>query len=243
MHRPGVRRVVIVRAGLRRAMAPRVDAPPQHARTPSRPLARARAASAAFRRACVRCGRSRRTCWRDRRWLSATSSTGGDMPRIESIARRSSPPTAPIARRIAIGSTRSGATSGDRMPPCARGTAARGSAGLWPRPRGARGLLDAQNGVCAVCKLPSRRALCVDHCHATRQVRGLLCDKCNTALGLFGDDVRRMLAAVVYLNRVGVSPKVSAAGLLELLASLIGKPPRAARSRAQARRGCTRSQR
>ena len=106
-----------------------------------------------------------------------------------------------------------------------------------------RRLLDAQNGVCAVCKLPSRRALCVDHCHATRQVRGLLCDKCNTALGLFGDDVRRMLAAVVYLNRVGVSPKVSAAGLLELLASLIGKPPRAARSRAQARRGCTRSQR
>jgi recombination endonuclease VII len=107
-----------------------------------------------------------------------------------------------------------------------------------------RRLLDEQNGVCAVCKLPSRRALCVDHCHATRQVRGLLCDKCNTALGLLGDDVRRMLAAVVYLNRIGVSPKVSAAGLLELLASLIGKPPRAARSRAQARRGCaTRSQR
>ena len=73
-----------------------------------------------------------------------------------------------------------------------------------------RRLLDEQNGVCAVCKLPSRRALCVDHCHATRQVRGLLCDKCNTALGLLGDDVRRLLAAVAYLIRVGVSPEASA---------------------------------
>ena len=84
-----------------------------------------------------------------------------------------------------------------------------------------RRLLDEQNGVCAVCKLPSRRALCVDHCHATRQVRGLLCDKCNTALGLLGDDVPRLLAAVAYLIRVGVSPEASAAGLPELLASLI----------------------
>lgn len=64
-----------------------------------------------------------------------------------------------------------------------------------------RVLLDEQNGVCAVCKLPSRRALCVDHCHATRQVRGLLCDKCNTALGLLGDDSARMRAAGAYVDR------------------------------------------
>ena len=64
-----------------------------------------------------------------------------------------------------------------------------------------RRLLNAQNGVCAVCKRPSRRALCVDHCHATRQVRGLLCDKCNTALGLFGDDSKRMRAAAAYVDR------------------------------------------
>jgi hypothetical protein len=64
-----------------------------------------------------------------------------------------------------------------------------------------RRLLKEQNGVCAVCKLPSRRALCVDHCHATRQVRGLLCDKCNTALGLLGDDSERMRAAGAYVDR------------------------------------------
>ena len=89
-----------------------------------------------------------------------------------------------------------------------------------------RQLLDEQDGVCAICRQSSRRALCVDHCHATQRVRGLLCDKCNTALGLLGDDVRRLLAAVAYLIRVGVSPEASAAGLPELLASLIGKPPR-----------------
>ena len=61
-----------------------------------------------------------------------------------------------------------------------------------------RRLVEQQNGVCAICKRPSRRALCVDHCHATRVVRGLLCDKCNTALGLLGDDAGRVLAAVAY---------------------------------------------
>jgi Recombination endonuclease VII len=124
------------------------------------------------------------------------------MPRIAIIARRSSPPAAPIARRIAIGSIRSGATSGARMPSCARATAPRAWAGLMASAAEEhRRLLDAQNGVCAVCKLPSRRTLCVDHCHATRQVRGLLCDKCNTALGLLGDDSKRMRAAAAYVDR------------------------------------------
>jgi len=73
-----------------------------------------------------------------------------------------------------------------------------------------RRLLEEQNGVCAVCKLPSRRTLCVDHCHATRQVRGLLCDKCNTALGLFGDDSKRMRAAAAYVDRARRSPRAAA---------------------------------
>jgi hypothetical protein len=95
-----------------------------------------------------------------------------------------------------------------------------------------RQLLEQQNGVCAICKRRSRRALCVDHCHATRQVRGLLCDKCNTALGLLDDDARRVLAAVAYLNRVRVIPAALTAGLPELLAALLGKspPPSAGRS-------------
>lgn len=47
-------------------------------------------------------------------------------------------------------------------------------------------MLEAQNGVCAICKTPpaSNRRLAVDHCHTTRRIRQLLCTKCNTALGL-----------------------------------------------------------
>jgi hypothetical protein len=88
-----------------------------------------------------------------------------------------------------------------------------------------RRLVEQQNGVCAICKQPSRRALCVDHCHATRQVRGLLCDKCNTALGLLDDDAARLLAAVAYLQRVRAIPAALTAGLPELLARLLRKSP------------------
>jgi Recombination endonuclease VII len=95
-----------------------------------------------------------------------------------------------------------------------------------------RRLVEEQNGVCAICKQSSRRALCVDHCHVTRQVRGLLCDKCNTALGLFDDDARRLLAAGAYLRRPRVIPEASTAGLPELLAGLLAAAP-AASSRAQ----------
>jgi Recombination endonuclease VII len=65
-----------------------------------------------------------------------------------------------------------------------------------------RRLLAAQKGVCAICRrAPRRRALCVDHCPVTKQVRRLLCDHCNTGLGLFGDDPARLRAAAAYLSR------------------------------------------
>ena len=41
-------------------------------------------------------------------------------------------------------------------------------------------LLGKQGGVCFLCGRPPRRKrLCVDHCHFTGKVRGLLCMKCN----------------------------------------------------------------
>lgn len=61
-------------------------------------------------------------------------------------------------------------------------------------------MLAAQSGACAICERPPiRRALAVDHCHATGQVRGLLCHQCNQALGLFQDDLPRMSRAILYL--------------------------------------------
>jgi len=52
-------------------------------------------------------------------------------------------------------------------------------------------LFHNQNHSCAVCKthidnLP--KDLSIDHHHTTGKVRGLLCTKCNLALGLLGED-------------------------------------------------------
>jgi hypothetical protein len=58
-----------------------------------------------------------------------------------------------------------------------------------------------QKGLCAICKRKPQRWLCVDHCHATHKVRGLLCDNCNTALGLLDDNSEWMREAADYVDR------------------------------------------
>lgn len=64
-------------------------------------------------------------------------------------------------------------------------------------------LEERQGGRCAICGRKPKRRLAIDHDHRTGEVRGLLCRDCNLALGLFGDDVRRLLAALAYLVRRG----------------------------------------
>lgn len=63
--------------------------------------------------------------------------------------------------------------------------------------------LEAQGGVCAICKDGPRdkRRLHVDHCHSTGAVRGLLCNTCNAGLGSFRDDPALMRAAIAYLAK------------------------------------------
>jgi hypothetical protein len=56
-----------------------------------------------------------------------------------------------------------------------------------------------QGGVCAICKRTGV-PLCVDHCHRTAEIRGLLCHRCNLALGCSCDDPEILLAAVAYLR-------------------------------------------
>ena len=63
-------------------------------------------------------------------------------------------------------------------------------------------LLKGQKGVCAICKQPSsKKQLAVDHNHSTGEVRGLLCQSCNTALGLFKDNPSVLETAINYLNK------------------------------------------
>jgi hypothetical protein len=64
---------------------------------------------------------------------------------------------------------------------------------------------EAQNGLCAICGRAetSRRTgrLSVDHDHETGALRGLLCNRCNRALGEFDDSPGRLRAAAAYLER------------------------------------------
>ena len=60
-------------------------------------------------------------------------------------------------------------------------------------------MLQRQGSACAICRR-SGDALCVDHCHACGKVRGLLCVKCNSALGFCNDSPALLLAAAAYLR-------------------------------------------
>jgi hypothetical protein len=59
-------------------------------------------------------------------------------------------------------------------------------------------LVDAQDGLCAICV--ERPAVHVDHDHATGQVRGVLCFPCNAALGQFRDRTDLLARAATYLE-------------------------------------------
>jgi hypothetical protein len=68
-----------------------------------------------------------------------------------------------------------------------------------------KALLAKQNGGCAICGRAEtenrKRQLCVDHCHETGRIRGLLCNRHNAALGYFGDDLPGLTRVVEYLRR------------------------------------------
>ncbi len=53
---------------------------------------------------------------------------------------------------------------------------------------------------CQICG--ATRNLAVDHCHQTHEVRGILCNHCNTALGGFRDSITNLENAIVYLRSV-----------------------------------------
>jgi hypothetical protein len=66
-------------------------------------------------------------------------------------------------------------------------------------------LLQEQGGGCAICGaaengLKKNKMLCVDHDHASGAVRGLLCDRCNKAIGYLNDDPALVGRALAYLQ-------------------------------------------
>lgn len=64
-------------------------------------------------------------------------------------------------------------------------------------------MVEEQQGKCLICRQAPEdtNELQVDHDHATEEIRGLLCHKCNKALGLLGDDPATIRRAATYLER------------------------------------------
>lgn len=69
--------------------------------------------------------------------------------------------------------------------------------------------LKRQKGVCAICGEPETKIykssgrlhqLSVDHNHITGENRGLLCDSCNKAIGLFKENVEILKRAIEYME-------------------------------------------
>jgi len=67
-----------------------------------------------------------------------------------------------------------------------------------------------QNGSCAICgksvtlyaeTKDLSSVACVDHCHTTNVVRGLLCNKCNTGIGMLEDNINTLKNAIKYLEK------------------------------------------
>jgi len=80
-------------------------------------------------------------------------------------------------------------------------------------------MLVKQEGRCAICRTdnPANRKGAsnwhVDHDHVTNEVRGLLCNRCNRAIGQFEDNPDLLLKAAAYLERAGAEQASSTASL------------------------------
>ena len=65
-------------------------------------------------------------------------------------------------------------------------------------------LLASQGGFCAICGGPPDRLFyCIDHSHKTGKIRGLLCHKCNSGIGMFQECLANIKKAVEYIERYG----------------------------------------
>ena len=54
---------------------------------------------------------------------------------------------------------------------------------------------------CQTCGIHITGKKCIDHCHTTNRVRGILCHNCNTALGLLKDNKQTLQNMIDYVNK------------------------------------------
>jgi|GEM_PF-1822130 len=68
-------------------------------------------------------------------------------------------------------------------------------------------ILSAQGGGCLIChsidggtRHGRKKRMAVDHCHKTGKIRGILCPRCNLAIGLFREHPGSLQRAFLYLQ-------------------------------------------
>lgn len=64
-------------------------------------------------------------------------------------------------------------------------------------------MFERQGYRCGICltDTPGRKGWAIDHCHDSGVVRGVLCSKCNSAIGLLQDDPAVIMRAALYVER------------------------------------------
>lgn len=64
-------------------------------------------------------------------------------------------------------------------------------------------MLKSQENRCKICSIlyipGQNKEFCVDHCHKTGKVRGVLCNNCNRMLGFIKDSIEILDKAKIYL--------------------------------------------
>lgn len=64
-------------------------------------------------------------------------------------------------------------------------------------------MLLEQDNKCAICGDKLKAGVggrSIDHCHSTGKVRGILCMKCNTTLGMYKENIKTLKSMITYLE-------------------------------------------
>lgn len=63
-------------------------------------------------------------------------------------------------------------------------------------------LIGSREKTCEICGASGDKVkICIDHCHNTGAVRGVLCNRCNIAIGAFQDNADLLRKAADYVER------------------------------------------
>ncbi len=66
-----------------------------------------------------------------------------------------------------------------------------------------KAIFDRQDNRCAICETFDFKPFCpvIDHCHVGNYVRGILCHRCNSMLGMSRDSAETLSKAIQYLTK------------------------------------------